>query len=297
MGDGTDKRCARFDSLVYFCSDRGSFTPKPEHLLSQFDQETAVIALADDSWQGHISDQWNIGNNPNGGYLLSVALRALREAVPHPDPLTVTTHYLRPGQANKACEVQTELIRTGRSLSTARATLLQEGKPCLVVLAAFSDLTKNVGVDASLTIQAPSMPKPEDCTQRSGTDQGIDLPILSRLDTRLHPTQAIAGASEEAVLTGWIRFTDGTPPSAAALLLFADAFPPSPFAKLGVIGWVPTIELTVQVRRHPAPGWILGRFVTEDLHNGRMVENGSLWDSNGDLVAQSRQLGMVMGGD
>lgn len=265
--------------------------------MSHFEQETAVTAIADASWQGQISDQWNIGANPNGGYLVSVALSALREVVPHPDPLTVTTHYLRPGQGNKPCEVQTELIRTGRSLSTARATLLQEGKPCLVVLAAFSDLAQNVGVETSLTIEPPQMPVPDDCPQRSGNTQGIDLPILSRLDTRLHPTQGIAGASDEAVLTGWIRFADNTPPSAAALLLFADAFPPSPFAKLGVVGWVPTIELTVQVRRHPAPGWILGQFITEDLHHGRMVESGILWDSNGDLVAQSRQLGMVMAGD
>lgn len=264
--------------------------------MSHFDQETAVTALSEGSWQGQISDRWNIGANPNGGYLVSIALNALRQVSPHPDPLTVTTHFLRPGQAHKLCEVQTEVIRTGRSLSTLSATLLQEGKACLIVLAAFSDLTNNVGVDTSLTIAPPKMPKPEDCGQRSGSDQGIELPILSRLDTRLHPEQSIAGNSAVAELSGWIRFVDGSPPSAAALLLFADAFPPSPFSKLGVVGWVPTIELTVQVRRHPAPGWILGRFATEDLHNGRMVESGTLWDSNGDLVAQSRQLGMVMGG-
>ena len=197
------------------------------------------------------------------------------------------------GSASNACVTACEKP----SLSTARATLLQEGKPCLVVLAAFSNLDTNVGVEIGLTIPPPNMPSPEECPQRSGATQGIDLPILSRLDTRLHPTQSIAGASEEAVLTGWIRFADGTAPSARSLLLFADAFPPSPFAKLGVVGWVPTIELTVQVRRHPAPGWILGQFVTEDLHNGRMVETGSLWDSNGELVAQSRQLGMVMAAD
>ncbi len=265
--------------------------------MSHFDQETAVTALSEGSWQGHISDQWNIGANPNGGYLVSVALAALREVSPHPDPLTVTTHFLRPGQPNKLCEVQTEVVRTGRSLSTLTATLLQEGKPCLIVLAAFSNLANNVGVETSFSIAPPEMPDPDACTQRSGTTQGIDLPILSRLDTRLHPAQAIAGSSNTAELSGWIRFADDTPPTAAALLLFADAFPPSPFTKLGVVGWVPTIELTVQVRRHPAPGWILGKFVTEDLHNGRMVENGALWDSAGHLVAQSRQLGMVMGGD
>ena len=63
---------------------------------------------------------------------------------------------------------------------------------------------------------------------------------------------------------------------------------------LGAIGWVPTIELTVHVRRRPAAGWIVGQFRTEDLLDGRMVENGALWDSTGALIAQSRQIGLVL---
>jgi acyl-CoA thioesterase len=56
---------------------------------------------------------------------------------------------------------------------------------------------------------------------------------------------------------------------------------------------VPTVELTIHVRRRPAPGWILGQFRTEDLSEGRMIENGLLWDSTGQLVAQARQLALV----
>ena len=39
---------------------------------------------------------------------------------------------------------------------------------------------------------------------------------------------------------------------------------------------------------------MLGRFVTEDLYDGRMVEDGWLWDSAGTLVARSRQLAMLL---
>ena len=63
---------------------------------------------------------------------------------------------------------------------------------------------------------------------------------------------------------------------------------------LGKIGWVPTIELTVHVRQRPAPGWVCGQFVTEDLHDGRMIESGTLWDSTGALFARSRQLAMLL---
>jgi acyl-CoA thioesterase len=120
------------------------------------------------------------------------------------------------------------------------------------------------------------------------------LPILGRLDTRLHPDHARAGQLPVAEISGWNRFVDDRPPDTRSLLLFTDTFPPSPFSMLGVIGWVPTIELTVHVRRRPAPGWIQARLHCEDLHQGRMVESGALWDSNGDLVAQCRQIGLVM---
>ena len=73
--------------------------------------------------------------------------------------------------------------------------------------------------------------------------------------------------------------------------------PPSTFVKLGNVGWVPTIELTVHVRRRPADGWVLAEFQTSDLNEGRMIETGCLWDSTGQLIAQSRQVGLVMSRD
>jgi acyl-CoA thioesterase len=38
---------------------------------------------------------------------------------------------------------------------------------------------------------------------------------------------------------------------------------------------------------------MLGRFRTRDLADGRMIEDGMLWDSRGELVAQARQLALV----
>lgn len=261
--------------------------------LFDFDTETAVQRLDDNLWRGHISGSWNIGDNPNGGYLLSVVISALAGALDHPDPISITTHYLRPGVPDADCDIRVDVIRSGRTLSTARATLMQEGKARLEVLAAFSDLSVSAGLDAAITMTPPEIPPPDDCIQRSGETQGVELPILSRLDTRLHPALAQPGQADRAEISGWIRFADDRQPDSRSLPLFTDTFPPSPLSLLGVIGWVPTIELTVHVRRRPAPGWLQARMRSEDLHQGRMVESGALWDSNGDLVAQCRQIGLV----
>ena len=76
--------------------------------------------------------------------------------------------------------------------------------------------------------------------------------------------------------------------------MFGDAFPPSLFSLLGKVGWVPTLELTVHVRRRPVPGWIQARFTTTDLHDGLLIEDGQLWDEEGHLVARTRQLALLL---
>lgn len=262
--------------------------------MFQFDQDTAVTEATPGNWQGHISAAWNIGENPNGGYLVSLAINALSQSLPHPDPISITTHYLRPGTSNLDCQIKVEIVRTGRTLSTARATLSQDNKARLEVLAVFGNLSESVGIDHTLGIVAPHIELPENCVLRDGQAQGVGLPIGQRLETRLDPACASPGQSSSAELNGWNRFRDGREPDSCSLPLFCDTFPPSPFALLGVVGWVPTIELTVHVRRQPAPGWLQARFESSDLQNGRLIENGYIWDSSGALVAQSRQIGLVM---
>jgi acyl-CoA thioesterase len=261
--------------------------------MHQFDQETSLSRTSEGNYAGQLHASWNIGSNPNGGYLMALAAAALKQRHPnHPDPFSVTAHYLRPGVGDSACEVRTTLIRTGKTISTARASLFQEGKERLEILTAFGDL--GTVADVPLTIPAPNIPSPEQCIGRSGEAQGVSLGILNRLDIRLHPDEARPGEIGKGQISGWVRFRDGRPPDSLSALLFVDALPPAIFGLLGLVGWVPTIELTVHVRRRPAPGWIQAQFKTQDLADGRMIEDGLLWDSEGQLIAQSRQLAMLL---
>ena len=266
--------------------------------MAAFHTETALTQVGEGRYQGRVSRHWNIGDNPNGGYLLSIVLGALAKLNPdHPDPLSVTTHYLRPGVPDTACEVDVELIRRGRTLTTARARLSQSGKARLEVIAAFGHLADTgpaAHENASVTLSAPNIPPPADCPERSGEAQGVHLPITDRIEIRINPPAAEGSAEGKAEVSGWIRLRDQTPTDSRAAVMFTDAFPPALFGLLGVIGWVPTIELTVHVRRRPSTPWLLGQFATNDLQGGRMVESGALWDEQGRLVAQSRQLGLLL---
>ena len=262
--------------------------------MSRFDSETAIEPVGDGRWSTRLWADWNIGDNANGGYALIPVLRAMRLLTPHRDPISVTTHFLRPSAGDTDAEVRATVVRQGRSVSTLSGSLWQHGTQRLEVLAAFGDLSADDGDGPQIAEAPPSIPAPGDCVHRGSLEQGIDLPILSRVDVHVHPDHAPAGGSEQALIDGWIGFSDGTDPSTLALPFFADALPPSLYPLLGFIGWVPTIELTVHARRIPAPGRLQVRQQSHDLHNGLMIESGSLWDCTGALVATSRQIGLLL---
>ena len=86
---------------------------------------------------------------------------------------------------------------------------------------------------------------------------------------------------------------DGAAPDLISLLMFADAMPPPIFTLHGPVGWVPTLDLSVQVRAHPAPGPVQVRSRSRYLTDGVVEEDGEYWDSEGKLVVLSRQTAKV----
>lgn len=272
-----------------------------------FDAETEVVPDGPGRWATHLSDQWNIGDNPNGGYAAAVVVRALAAEAGHEAPISLTTHYLRPALGGTPGTVTTDVVRAGRRTSTVTGSLHQGGQERLRVIATFGDLggsTDPAPAEAPgrvgsvhtdlVTIARPEVPPPDECPGRTTLEQGVDVAMSSRVDVRIHPELTGGAEVGRAEQIGWIRFADGRPTDALALPMFADAFPPSLFGVLGRVGWVPTIELTVHVRARPHPGWVRTRFVTEDLQDGRLIEDGWLWDEAGTLVARSRQLGLLL---
>ena len=252
-----------------------------------FDKDIEIVSQNSNEFITQIQNSWSIDDNPNGGYLVAVVLQALRQTFKKEDPLTVTAHFLRPGLGGTSGKISTEVIRSGRRITVGRGRLNQDGLDRLEVLAAFGEIKHPL--QSVLSIQPPVIPAPEDCFSRSLEDQGVILHIDEKVEVRL----AEESFEENSRTCGWIRFRDNRPPDLSSLVLFSDAFPPAVFKIFGRVGWVPTIELTVHFRSHPAPGWILGEFFTDDLSNGTMIETGSLWDSTGSLVARSRQLALV----
>jgi len=90
----------------------------------------------------------------------------------------------------------------------------------------------------------------------------------------------------------WIRFKGGRHADTMSLPLLVDAAAPV-VLDTGVTGSA-TVEMTTHVRTHPAPGWLACRVTTRYLIGDHHEEDFELWDREGRLVAQARQLAVIL---
>ena len=258
-----------------------------------FDTDTAVERTGPNRYATALTDRWGaLGGTPNGGYMLAVALRALAQDMPHPDPLVVSAHFLRPGAVGPG-EVVTEVARAGRRVATGEARLSQDGKETVRLVATFGELTAD-GRTALLNAP-PDLPPPDETPEllEGGVMPGVSITEQVEYRTPTPPGWAAGAPGGDPHIEFWMRFRDGRDPDPLALAALVDAAAPA-VLDLGVAGSA-TIELTVHLRARPAPGWLACRAYTRHVIGGYHEEDFEIWDSHGTLVAQSRQFALLPG--
>ena len=268
-----------------------------------FDRATALTEVVAEegikTFAGRVHPGWDIVGNANGGYLLALAGHALVLGTGRPDCLSVTAHYLAPCPATDI-SIRVTPIRSGRRFSTATATMTAtidgQEKQILQVLATMADLARDPGGPTEMVRpQSPITPF-ESCLLLRETSVNDFAHIHGQLGTRGEPQDLgfrDGHPNGMGLMRGWFDFDDDRPIDTRALLLASDAFPPAVFNLDVASNWVPTVELTVHTRAVPSPGPVACYFSTRYLQNGLLEEDGEMWDSQGVLVAQSRQLALA----
>jgi acyl-coenzyme A thioesterase PaaI-like protein len=254
--------------------------------MGQFYSQTAVSPQGDLQWQAEVHRGWRIGSVANGGYVLALVGRVLSAALNQPDPLSVNAFFLAPVALGEV-EVTVESLSETRSTHFASADLRQGGQLKLRATAAYTDLDKLQGPDWT-SVAPPQVPAfgdvPSPAMSHLEIHQSIDLRMVQGVEVF---TDGQTNGSGEFV--AWLAHKDGAAPGPIDLLMFADIMPPPIFTVYGAFGWVPTVELTVQVRRKPSAGPLLARHITRQVTRGVAETDTEIWDTEGDLVAVARQ--------
>jgi acyl-CoA thioesterase len=253
-----------------------------------FDQDISLSEKVPFHYKGYITDNWSINNTPNGGYLLAILANAtLRHSEKRSTPI-VTANYISrcaPGDA----DIQVEEFSRSRQFNRFQVKLIQDGKERIRALGTFAD-EKNECFLERYEAQEPEIAPLENCI---ALPEMPNFNLLSWMDIHLDPNSAgwmqgtLSGISE---MKGWITFKDARTHDLLSVLLMADCFPPPVFASQGMMAWVPTIELSVNVRKIPEANWIKGHFRSRFITCGLVESDGELWDEEGNLVAISRQI-------
>lgn len=260
-----------------------------------FDAATTVTG-GPGRWSAHLAEGWDIFGVTNGGYLMAIATRAMEAESEGRSLISATGSYLNPAGAGPV-DVDVEVLKKGRSLSTLRATLSTAGRNLVYVTGVFSDPETQRSEARLVGAEPPDLPPPDECVPAVPTsDAPLPPPFTGKVDLRIHPDDARAVLGEKTgvpLMRGWFRLRDGEPMTAHAVVLATDAMPPAIFNADLSVGWTPTVDLTVQIR-DPAPtGWLATRFSSRFITDGMLEEDGEIWDEQGNPVALSRQLALV----
>lgn len=271
---------------------------------------TAVHRVDDTTFRVDIGEEALIpGGLVNGGILLVVAARALAEATGRPHPVTVTGHYLtavRPGTVT----IATEVLRAGRHAYARAVVRTGDGAPALAATGTFTDLAEASGPTLGL-LEHPPMPSrddtipwpPESATPDDEPAPGVDVPdrpapnVFGLFRHRVVPDGfgwARGEPGGDAVVESWAEPASGDW-DPLDLLVLADVYPPPVFNTGRVpTGWVPTLELTVQLRGLPHGAEpVACRFHTSSVTDGYLEEDGLIRGADGRLLVVSRQLALA----
>lgn len=272
--------------------------------MSQFDEDIALTRVSDSHYSLVIQDTWSVMVGPNGGYIGAILLNGMLEELgdKNKQVRSITFHYLSPSKPGPA-SLEVILEKQGRSLSTLTARLVQNDRIVAISLATFAPARENF---AFRHFDMPQVVGPEEIE----VDHRMNKALLGHVPFRDHYDQRLAIGpvppltSDKARVGGWTRFKSPRTFDCLAIVAISDSWFPGLFVKdLPEKVHAPTIDHSVHFFSSlPSPGlkeddFVLVEFTTEVVQEGYLQEDGRIWSPSGELIAQSRQLAVVMSDD
>jgi len=277
-------------------------------MTHRFDKDIALICLDRDesgagNYQAEIQPTWSVHVGPNGGYIAAILLNAMLTHLEDParQPRSITFHFLSPSIPGPA-EVTVQTHKLGRSLATLSASLLQGGRTIAMALCTFAPAREQFSF---MDFSMPDVLSPAQVPENHRMNAGMSGHVAFRdhYDQRLAigPIPPDAGSTPEALVGGWTRFSQPRQMDSLAVVAISDSWFPSLFARsLPARVHAPSVDHSVHfftslpLAEMNAEDFVLVEFRTEIVQEGFLQEDGRIWSPRGHLIAQSRQLAVVL---
>lgn len=263
-----------------------------------FDDDTSFKRLDDNIFERDIDRTWWGDKGPHGGYLGALIQRASRETVDDParPARSTTLHFLAPPKEGTV-RVTTRVERTGRSMTSVSARLEQDGETMITSFSTFSAPRESHDFRDLVMPQAPEPSSVPRIHAGPFVPNFIDL-----FEYRFALGPFPFSSADQALSGAWMRAEGSRPLDDTFAIFLVDACVPSVFARGAAPVGVPTIDLSIHFAQTlPRAGaaddaYTLGVFRSEAAREGFMIEDGELWSEDGELLARSRQLALLIPG-
>ena len=241
-----------------------------------------------------VDDSWGQGRSVFGGLTTAMVLTYIESqtGLKDCDLRTINIHFCGAAIEGELCELKYKILSEGRSVIQVEGQLLQGGAVKTQVIACFGRQRVS-----GICLNQPPM------LFEKTPQEGIKMPFIKGvapgfveyLDTRFTSTAMPYSGSNEAVISGWVRFEDRPEVfSDSAILALIDAWPPAVMPMLSQPA--PTSSITwnvefIQPRTELAADDYLYyhcEVVQADL--GYAHTEAKIYHPNGELLALSRQL-------
>lgn len=252
----------------------------------------------DGHYGAHLSPEWEIWG-PNGGYVVSVAMRAASRSTTFERPASVVAHYLGVASFEHAVEITVTPLRRARRAESLRVSMTQLGRPILEALVwAVADDGDGLRHDTS---HRPDVAAPNEL--KSVEELAPDAPhrappFFHNLEQK--PTEWIDDwehrASSAPAFSCWYRYRP-TPTFADAWvdacrsLILCDTliWPAVQRHHVGDHGFVaPSIDLAVTfLRSRPEREWLLARAEAPGGEHGLLNGRSDVWADDGTHLASA----------
>lgn len=255
----------------------------------------ALERVKEQSFTAAFRVDWSQGRAVFGGLVTAAAIKAMRAVVePERSPRTVLVNFAGPVLPEEEVTIEVEVLRSGKSLTTAMAKLVQGDSVRTTVQAAFAqDRPSAARVEA---VRLGDVPAPDELSSLPFVE-GMTPTFIKHVDWRWTSTNFPGMGGDEAKLSGWCRFRgEEEPIGLLNPIALMDAWP-SPILSVlsgrafsSSITWMLNIvEDPGDVADDPEAWWYYQAHVSA-ARAGYAESDAQLFSSDGRLIATGRQL-------